>query len=450
MLPEVMQKALDERKKREEEEKKAKEQKGESFDFGKVEYLALEDQKEKVFRLLGKPPELRTSPTDLKFVLQSSILRDDKGGYVKVNWKFIVKDGKIIPDPDWILTKLHKKVNEGQWQKYEDSHIDSKGKNGEWVHYHKDKEIFKRIAGNGKEGAPWPKKFYPSVRVVGNVIDRHDSWCQENKKCKLLTSKLSPFNFKDNKGEAKTIFFRDTGIPKAAYDAIFEHFTKINSYWENTDCILVKRAKTKDYVAWDKGDARYLSPESIGIAKDTDLTTEEKQYELNNLDLMYADTSYAKLKRYLSGLFKQADLELGETFYDQLTVLAEKEAAEKPKNSPKEENNDDSEENPETTSPSSDSPPLKSPTPPKEELKNILSKEELLPAFPHFDKLSAEDQQLLIQSVKEVTGTIPVYHDWVEDYYCFNKACKFVNTDITTSFPGKIFTCPVCGKVPEK
>jgi rubrerythrin len=447
----IMQKALEERERREREKKAAEDSKGSSFDFGSIEYLSLEDQKEKVFRIIGKPPELRDKPTDPKFVLQSSILRDDKKGYIKINWPFIIQDGKFIPDPDWILTKLYKKVYEGEWKNYEDGHVNAKGKKGEWFHFHKDTDIFRRIEGNGKEGDQFPKRFYPSVKVLLSVLDRQDDWCATNKKFKLLTSKSAPYEFTDTKGEKKVIYFRETGIPKSAYDAVFDHFAKINSYWEDTDTILVKRSKSKDYVAWDMGDARYLKPETIALAKDTPLTEEEKQYEAPNLDMIGGDSSYNKLKKNLSGLFKLADTDLKESFYDELLALVEKENAEKAAlKAQNKEVTEESEEDQKQPDVASSTPPLTNQETVHEPNLPLVSIDSIKDAFPNFDKLSKEDQVTFQKSIQEINGTIPVYFEWVDDYYCYNKQCNFKNSDKRTTYPGNVLICPVCGTIPPK
>lgn len=435
-MNEIMQQALAERQRREKEEKAAKDNKSNTFDFGKVEYIALENKVEKVFRLIGAPPELRTNSSDMKFVLESQILKDDKKGYVKLRWPFIVEDGKIIPDPDFILTKLYRKVYEGEWRKYEDGHVNEKGKSGEWFHYHKETDAFKRIAGNGKEGDPYPKKFYPSVKVVSQGIDRHDNWCAENKKLKILTSKSTPYEFVDAKGEKKTIFFRDTGIPKQAYDALFDHYTKCNLYWEDTDCIIVKRSETKDYVVWDKQDQRYLKPETISLAKDTPLTDEEKSYEKYDLDKMYGPTSYSKIKKNIGGLFKLVDIDLGTTFYDELCLFVDKEVASNTKK--------ETDVNPESHE--------------KEKQQNVDSpvtsskytEEQLQIAFPNFSKLTPEEQLKMREAIKEFNGTIPIYHTHIEESYCMIKTCCFSTTDIPTTYPRNVLTCPVCGVVPTK
>ena len=445
----VMQKALEERKRLEQEQEIAKSNKG-NFTFDPVEYLALENGVEKIFRILGNPAELRSKPTDPKRILTSKILRDDSKGYLKVIWPWVEKDGKFIHDPEFIITKLFNKVNEGKWEKYEDGHTDEKGKNGQWKHFHKDTNIFKRIAGNAKQNEKFPPNFYPSQKISFNLIDRHDSWCKDNKHSKLPTSSKQPFTYKDDQGNDQTIHYTEFGVPKTAYDKIFDHYAKFSGFWEDTDCILVKTKTQPWYEAWDKADSRYISQAAVQMVSDLPLTEEEKAYELYDLDIIFKPTSYAKIKKHLTGLFKQCDLELGTAFYDELVVLAEKEAKERAANQAAnntpiedEDSTADMDFNGQTTdnsSPVSNEQPQARPRPTAN-----ISDNELAAIFPNWGKLKAEEQTYMKSIIIKIENGAPQYIPEADNYYCGNKECKYPGTDIKTIYPGNVNVCPVCG-----
>ena len=451
----IMQQALEQRQKDEKEQKIAKENK-ENFSFDPIQYFVLEDKVQKVCRIIGNPIELRTKPEDPIFILMSKILRDDTKGYLKVIWPKIKQDGTFIPDPNFILTKLFKKVNEGKWVKYDDGHIDEKGKKGYWDNYHKNKAIFKRIKGNAKEGEKYPPNFYPSGKVSFNCIDRHDDWCKDNKHCKLPTSKQSPFTFKDDNGETQTFYYTDLGVPKIVYQKIFEHYSKFGGFWEDTDTIIEKIAKDKDYDVWDKADSRQVNPDAQAIASDQPLTEEEKTYKMYNLDDIYKPTSYAKIKKYLSGLFKLCDNDLGTTFYDELLALVEKEAAEAPQKEDDSENASDIDYNGQnyeaeegnTPTHTEDYAPIERESKKERETASTteFSDEDFEKNFPHWNDLSEEDKGKMKKAILSITNGIPKYAQDVEVYYCSDKTCNYPGTSTRSIYPGDVLKCFICGK----
>ena len=335
--------ALAKRQEAEKEKKEAEERKGQNFDFEELAYFPLEDQKERVFRIIGNPVEVRSKEDDPILILQSQIVNEKKTGYVKINWPIVQKAGKIVPDPDWILSKLYSKVNERDWVKYTDADINEKedikkvegkitnkdGKNGRWVYHHADTQVYKVIDGNAKKEEKYPKSFYPSKRVIMNVINRHDDWCKINKHTQILTSKLCVSEKKNaQSGETIRSLFPDTGIPETLYKAIFEHFVKSRGDWD-VDAVVTKKAIDKKYDVWDATDSKYLSDFAKTLVSEAELTEEELAYETYNLDKLFGVSSYGKLLKRLGWLFKLCDAELGTEYFKELEQEANKEAEER-------------------------------------------------------------------------------------------------------------------------
>ncbi len=65
--------------------------------------------------------------------------------------------------------------------------------------------------------------------------------------------------------------------------------------------------------------------------------------------------------------------------------------------------------------------------------------------FPCWDKLTAEEKKIMIDSIDSFNGTIAIYKKEVKDLLCAETSCMFVGTKESTSFPSQVKTCPVCG-----
>lgn len=442
---------LEEALRKREQQKQEQEQSENSGNWGEyesAETLGLEDKKEKVFRILGNPMEVRQNPTDPKLILQSSVVKDDRSGYYKLNWPVVEKNGKYVPDPDWIVTKFYNKVNEGKWEKYPDGQLDHRGKNGKYVKYHQNTKIFSVIDNNAKEGEKFPKSFFPSKRVVMNVIDRHDSWCKDNKHSKLLTSKKVPFEITTEEGK-KTIYFEDTGVPEMVWSAIMDHCKATGTL--DIDLVVTKKSDDKKYSVFDITDyPKYVTEASFKIGSKDALTEEEKQYELYDLDKLYGVSSYAKVKKVMKAKFALCDSELGTNFVDELERLVKKEAEERASEVDVEQKEKDVDVPKKET--------LKVQEPVKEEVKanrrpstkpveqssKVDIKAICETAFPYWHKLTEDEKSIMISTIVEFNGNIPTY-DNSEYLGCTDENCNYPGTDKMTIVPDNVNTCPVCG-----
>lgn len=452
-------------------------------DWKPIKWVGLEDNKYVVLRLLGLPheaPKEIKKSTDCKVILQSEIKKDDGKGYTKINWPMVERDSdrKFVPDPDWILTKLYKEVRSGSPRKFDESDLSRPGftkgadgkvvnadkKKGEYEYFHKDKQCFKRVdkKGNTREG-DFEKSFYPSTKILMNVIHKNDNWCVENKQSKLLSTKVSEYKFHDEKeNKEKIIYYPNTGITNQLYGKIFGHVMDFRSDWD-IDIAIEKyqpspSSNQRDYRIKDATDYNKLDDDLKKIMTENPLTKEEQEYDLYDLDELFPVSSYAKIKRHLKGLFKLVDSELGTDFEDQLNLLVEEEKAEREKKKAEKEEKELNEgtpventERPEVTEePKEVVEEKKEETQPKGRSRKpepeINTSNDYSANFPAYDKLNKEEKAFIESgAVVKFEGTIPVWAEPQNIEFCANKECFYKDTNERTKYPLDINTCPVCG-----
>lgn len=446
---------------KEQEKKEADERKKSygNFEFEEVEWFALKDKQFRTFRALGNPAQLREKSTDAKYILWSKIVKDNRKSHCHINWPMVEKDGRFLPDPDWILTRLMNKVREGKWVKYEDGHVDEKtGKNGRWVCTHTDTKVYQWVTGNAreKETNPFPPSFYPSIKVMMNVMDNYDTWCKDHKHSKLLTSKHEPW---ENKETKNTGYNTDVGIPNGCYEVITKQITRCSGIKSMSDIDLIVyrdgKAKTNAYQCYDRSDyPKYVTDEkAYKLADNHPLSAEELAYELYDIDKLYHVSSYAKLKKNLIALFKMCDAELGTSFEEELLMLCKKEAEENPNSQTEQETKEEKEEEQFTSLEEDEKPIVKKEerqrrevpkeSKPKESIEDLCKKN-----FSKWNLLSEEDKQIMISSIDSFKDTIPIYKSSIDTstiYLCVNTECHFKDTQEPSEYPKTLMTCPLCG-----
>lgn len=339
---EAAQKAAEQRK---QDAENAKNNSG--FDFEEIQWVGMPVDKWTVFRILGVPFDFRTESWHPKMILRSEIVSDDKKSYSKINWKYICKNGKFVPDPEWILTKLYDKVMEHTWVKYTEADIDpvkkigknqegkivnAKGYNGYYVDKHTHTECYQIIKDNSKGAGDVKKaKFYPAARIIMNVISRENSWCADNKHSALLCTNVGIKEVVNDKTGEKTIIkFPQAGVSISFYDEIMTYIGSTFNHW-NTD-FAVKRYKAQDMYKNLIIDAKLpkdrLDASIREIMSDAPLTKEEQEYEKYDLDKLFQVSSYQKILKKHGGLFKLFDKEFNENLTEELVLLAEQEKKE--------------------------------------------------------------------------------------------------------------------------
>ena len=345
----IFEEAKKRRLQKTEEEKLKDSQSYFSNNFTPIEWAGIRKDKEIVGRIVGNPYEMKENPWDVKIILYSEWLNDAKTSFVKITWPMIESGEKFLPDPNWILTRLYNAVHDGGWTEYTEDMVNGddiikkndgkiiRRKGGKeinvyWNHIHSTKSCFQRLQkqNNIRATDKYPKNVFPSPRVILNWIDRHDSWCKENKHTKLLSAKKNPYTFKNDEGKEQIIYYIDKGIPFKLYQKIWENVVDPRHEWYENDIgldIVLKLGADKEYIVRDALEDK-ISEESKQIIVSTPLTEEEKNYEKYNLDEIFKPTPYVRLKNNLISIFKLVDAELNKNFTEELEELAFEEAKE--------------------------------------------------------------------------------------------------------------------------
>ncbi len=299
-------------KKAKELRKKEKEQKSssESYsneDYKGVVYTSLPTNGNKILRLLGNPLAMRSKPTDPKMSL-ISMIQADNGKKFRCIWPEKETNGS------WILWRIFDTVMDSTWIKTSD------GKSARmYLNEKTHPECFNRVAKNNSDNK-FERGWYPPTFININVIDREDKeYHVENKHSKLISKRASEIGDTGN-------FWYDPGIPKTAYNAIWDDVVEYSGIWDNYDIALRKETESPWYKAYHGlDDRKKLTPEEFAFVVDGPLTEEEKAYELYDLDTMFQVTSYTKIKLKLGEFIKKVDVDFKKNFSAELDALVEKE-----------------------------------------------------------------------------------------------------------------------------
>lgn len=463
MSEDAFLKALEKNKKRKEEEEAARQ--GGNYEFGETFFDAkkmnLKTGEESVFRIVGKPYEVRSEPTDTKLVFHSRIV-NDKGRYSHIIWPTTTNDeGLPELDRDWVMFQVLQKVTEGSYRDLsEDERAErvDKAKSIK-VYSHEGTKSFEWVNGNKAKNNKYPPKFGPKKRVIMNVIDRHDDWCKENKKTKLAFTGLGYGKAEDG---SDIEFINDVGIPLTAYNAIMESVVAFTKHWDLD--IVMKRTKDVNnaYEIRDISEKK-ISKRAQEIGTDAPLTDEEKEYEKWDIDYLFRPTSYSKLLRVFGGKLKLVDAELGTDFHALVKAKAEQEKKELEANKEKEESTSSKkedvqketepevseevdEEDIESEEPLATSRRERSRASESEEEVKDKDPMDFIKQLPNYDKLDEIDLQDVQEHIKDVKDGVPVWSDTgLQLLKCDNKDCHWPDTDVRTSWPNSVLHCAVCG-----
>ena len=465
----------------EDQKKKSEESKGGggfTNTWIEVEYMGMELDVLKAFRIWGVPAEKRRNAFDPKLVLMSQVLKDDGKFLQKLIWPIdgtaLENEGKYKPDPKWIFTRLMNAVQESKWIEYTKEDVGKKDERGDmviesedgkiindrnpyegrYVPIHQDKTCFKLFRDNfimSKKGKKISSNVYPSTRAIMNVIDRMDDWCEKNKKYKVLTNNLKISTFTDDAGVEQSRAYADTGISKTAYDKILGHFNRYRQDWYVD--VAVCKTKNNSMYDWEILESSSIKlPDHLKtIMLDTPLTDAEEDYELNDLDETCKVTSALSLKKNHEAKFRASDLELGTNFLQELDILCKKEKeeyAKKMKDTPKVEVPPVVEavvDVPEEI-PVVDNTPEEIPTPVEPEVVPVSTRKPRGEApkegidfsvLANYDKTDEEDKGDLLKTVESIVSGKLVFKEGTDLYPC--DACQ-------EPLPNTLVNCPYCGK----
>ena len=281
--------------------------------FDQIAYAPLIVDQYRVFRLLGNPLTERVLPSDPKLIEQCMIKGDD-GKKFRATWP--TKE----EDPNFVLRRIYNLLSKGKWEnpEGEKSYKVFTYKETHKALFNTNKSLFK-----GYESG-----WRPGKAVLINVIDRHDpEYHKENKHTKILSKKMSV--------SGENTFF-ERGITLSLYEKqIWDDVVEFDGDWENYDIVIKKLSKdpwNKAYFGESGELVKYLkadSPETLDLIKKGPLTTEEKAFELYDLDQIGKPTSYTRIFSKLGSFIKEVDQAFNTAFYDEVVALKAKEAAEK-------------------------------------------------------------------------------------------------------------------------
>jgi hypothetical protein len=455
MSSKVVGSAREKRERRKQREENRGSGSGKEFVNPQMLGLAVnKDRSERVFRIVGRPYEERVDPSDAKFLYFSKFVKDDFSGYSNILWRTKDdEDGLPEIDTSFILYRLWKKATEYDWKEYTEEEKSQRqdDRNGEKIFKHAHTKTFQRITSNKANWDSYPKAVEIKKRVVMNVIDRQDNWCQENKHSKILFAKVDRYTPNGSTEEIERA--HEYGVPNMFYDILWEEVVRHWGWDENgipVDIVATATGKIPNaYKIYDAEDTKRIEDSSAKIASTKPLTQEEMSYELYDLDDIYKECSHYKLKENLIGLFKQCDADFGTNFTEELLELAkeeEKEYNESQKAKQSEEKKEERED-PQPAPQDKDEPeerPARESREEKSEQEEV-DFEKVLSMLPNWDKLSELDKEDIKNGIEDIEGFVIRYKSDVKPVPCDDANCKFPESEIGTMLPSTVINCPVCG-----
>jgi hypothetical protein len=280
-----------------------------------IPWAALYQDKQRAFRFVGLPYQVREKGTDSKRIFVAMIQGDDDK-----------KSRYIGPGPDdrkdWILYRVMNKVLDRKWNKDKPS---ARGK-GDWDYTNATAhpELYNRCAKNNNLENVFEKGWKFSAVVLVNVIDRANyDWHLENKKYRILSKKASVYQEKS---------FFDVGVPDMLYKLIEDDIVACdgNVCWEDYDIVIKKIDESPWYKVYHGvDDAKKLDADVKALIQDRGLSPEEASWEMNDMDKLFPITSYKRIKDKLGLFFQRVDKAFNTHYYDELCGLVEEEEAER-------------------------------------------------------------------------------------------------------------------------
>jgi len=286
-----------------------------NFEFTEITYVALENNRETVVRLLGLPYPFRENGSDVKLINMSMILGDDDK---KSRFIWPTKE----ENPNWILRKVFDKIMAYEWNSAESKK--------DYLNAAAHPAIFNRVFKNDKPEQTYESGWQPKPVCLWNVIDRADmEWHKENKKTKVLSKKLSMYGPNNDK------VWYETGVPQYLYEIIWNNVVEYSGDWLDYDVVLSKTSETPWYKAFHGLDEiKKISVESKPLIVEGPLTDEEKALEMYDFDKLFKVTSYTKIKKKLGVFLQRVDAAFGTKYTAELDELVTAEEAERAANAP--------------------------------------------------------------------------------------------------------------------
>jgi hypothetical protein len=314
-------------------------------DFVQKDFTALETNKVKIFRAIGKRPNVFT--TTMK-------TRQEKWDARVINFSKILDDeGKekhmILPthdsNPDHIIWRIIDKVNTVKWVDDESKPPKPDGKL--WkktVPMYKDEPKYKEIwniidHSNADLSLPrfkyglFPKGWKGQELFIMNVIDRERmDWHRENKKTLLVAKNITTKEYVNNDGETTTSTFIDEGVPAFAItSALKEDILPVYGDWEEYDIGIGRTGETtRPYPLFnlEKNPEMLKDKSRSHLIVKGPITEEELEWERWDIETLYAPSYYVKWYNTCKKIIANIDATFGTGFLKELKYLVDKEADE--------------------------------------------------------------------------------------------------------------------------
>lgn len=468
-----------------------------TFNRDEIQWLGLEQKKgnttgdyERVFRIVGLPWDYRESCYDPKVIFYSEFLKEDKKGFSQFIWKqltetlpngFVRELGKI--DENWILFRAYKKITERTWDNNlvstESVKPGEEPKKGGWIYHYADSEAYRRTLSenNVRPGSrEFPKSIYPSQKILLPIIDRHDSWCYDNKHLKLLSSGVSIMEGRDGK---PPVVFAQKGAAFALYNKVIDNVVRWHKHW---DLDIIAYKNDKDYEVYDITDNK-ISDKSKQIGRSEGLTENEMNFAKYDLDKNFSVSRYSKIKKELGKWFALIDGTTGSKLTIELEDLVKVEEEEDKKRKANETRtthavgeakptpapavspdanqfqqtlnratNQTETETPQA--PASSIPaPAPAPSEPAPERRQRPQSDPTQPDlitlcktnFKAWDKIPEATHETILKELESFKGVIPVWKKGKDKYLCSDVQCKFADQATETELPENVDFCPCCG-----
>ncbi len=453
-----LEKSMEERKKLDAEKERRKNSSWEKYET--VKYCSADNDNRRIFRLTGKPVEVRENAFDAKAIKFSRWVRDDNNGYGEIVWK---TDHRGNLDESWFLYRFMQDLMHSTYHEYtkEEKELDpaKQGEKGAWVLDHRDSTVCQKLAKNKSKVSKFGVSFYPTELVLINVIDRNDMWCNDNNHTKILVKRVD--TWQDAKTGEMIEKANEPGISQSLYRQLIELY--INSAcktWSDKDFAVKKIGKKGEYWLSIRDNVADLGVSSA-------LTEKELSYVKYDLDKIKSVTSYSKIMKYWGKLIKAYDVESNNSYYEELEILVDKEK-EQLKEKEQIEKVEPIQEQPKVeVAPvvekkveevKVETPvetvkienaidlPIQAPVHSRTSINKVYTLEDI---FPKFNELSEVDKKLIketFRGVDEVKKEI-LWDKSVDIGFCTDVNCTIGKFGIKCTSPINLTQCPNCGRV---
>ena len=309
---------------------------GNGFTPEDIKWAGLPEKKMEIVRLLGKPPRATTAagPYDMHEIYTTEI-KDDDGKVMKLNlpvreettekdhvlWRAIDQVTKVawLPDPT-SKEKKNKKVYENE------------------IRY---PNMFNRVMKGGFDPEKDRNKYTYTKGMMGQrvlianaIVRSMAAWHKENNHTVLLSKNVSMSadgtREYSNVGVASYGFLDGLSTISGKYGSLEKYDLGITRTGQMNNPYKIINAS----IMIEKELETEVDSDVRGLVVVGPLTEEELNYDRYEIGRLFKPTSYTKIRKRLGKFLKEVDANLKTNYYDEVTKLADAEAAERAANAP--------------------------------------------------------------------------------------------------------------------